>query len=44
MSAPDLSHRFQEISLKLSAPDGTPLTDGPVTVEQTRHAFGLGNI
>lgn len=44
MSAPDLSHRFREISLKLIAPDGTPLTDGPVTVEQTRHAFGFGNI
>jgi endo-1,4-beta-xylanase len=44
MSAPDLSHRFREICLKLIAPDGTPLTDGSVTVEQTRHAFGFGNI
>ena len=44
MTSPDLSHRFRVIALKLITPDGTLLTDGPVTVEQTRHAFGFGNI
>lgn len=44
MSAPDLSHRFREVALRVVAPDGHPVADGPVTVEQTRHAFGFGNI
>jgi endo-1,4-beta-xylanase len=44
MSTPDVSHRFREVALRVIQPDGTPVTAGPVTVEQTRHAFGFGNI
>lgn len=44
MSSPDLSHRFQEVALRVLDPDGRQVVDGPVTVEQTRHAFGFGNI
>ncbi|TDN91445.1 endo-1,4-beta-xylanase [Microbacterium sp. BK668] len=42
--SPDLSHRFREVPLELIAPDGTRVAGEPVTVEQTRHAFGFGNI
>src|SRR4051794_34673168 len=44
MSTPDLSHRFREVALRLVAPDGSPVTTGPVAVGRTRHAFGFGNI
>ncbi len=44
MSEPDLSHRFQDVALRVLAPDGSPITAGPVIVEQTRHDFGFGNI
>jgi endo-1,4-beta-xylanase len=37
-------HRFHDIVLRVLGPDGAPLTASPVTVEQTRHAFGFGNI
>ncbi|GGI43693.1 GH35 family endo-1,4-beta-xylanase [Agromyces flavus] len=37
-------HRFGTTTLTLTAPDGTPLADTDVTVEQTRHAFTFGNI
>ncbi|QIG38063.1 hypothetical protein G5T42_07410 [Microbacterium sp. 4R-513] len=44
MSAPDLSHRFRSVELRLLDPSGAPVVRGPVTVEQTRHAFGFGTI
>lgn len=44
MSAPDVSHRFEDVALRVVDPAGVPVTGGPVTVEQTRHAFGFGNI
>lgn len=44
MSAPDLSHRFEHALLRVVDRDGETVTEGPVTVEQTRHAFGFGNI
>ena len=37
-------HRLGSTTLTVSAPDGTPLVDTDVVVEQTRHAFGFGNI
>jgi endo-1,4-beta-xylanase len=36
--------RFRDVALRILAPDGAPLTTSPVTVEQTHHAFGFGNI
>jgi GH35 family endo-1,4-beta-xylanase len=42
--AADLSHRFHDVSLRVIGPDGVAVTEGPFTVEQTRHAFGFGNI
>ncbi len=46
VTVPDASivHRLGEAALTLTMPDGTPLADTEVTVEQTRHAFGFGNI
>ncbi len=46
VSVPDSSvaHRLGEAVLTLTEPDGTPLADTEVTVGQTRHAFGFGNI
>ncbi|GAA2011546.1 endo-1,4-beta-xylanase [Microbacterium ulmi] len=44
MSRPDLSHRFLDVALRVVAADGTPVTTGPIVVEQTGHAFGFGNI
>lgn len=44
MSGPDPTHRFQTTALRLIEPDGTPVTAGPVVIEQTSHAFGFGNI
>ena len=40
----DLTHRKADASLVLVDPSGKPLADTHVTVEQTRHAFGFGNI
>lgn len=40
----DLTHRKADASLVLVDPSGKPLADTRVTVEQTRHAFGFGNI
>lgn len=41
-SAP--AHRTGSTVLTLVAPDGSPLADREVTVEQRSHAFGFGNI
>lgn len=38
------THRAGTADLLLTAPDGTPIADRDVVVEQTRHAFGFGNI
>jgi GH35 family endo-1,4-beta-xylanase len=40
----DLGHRIGEATLAVHAPDGRPLPDTVVTVEQRRHAFPFGNI
>jgi endo-1,4-beta-xylanase len=40
----DLAHRIGEAALVVLGPDGLPLRDTVVTVEQRRHAFGFGNI
>ena len=39
-----LAHRRTNARLKLVDAGGRPFADSPVTVEQTRHAFGFGNI
>ena len=44
MTAPDLSHRFHQVALRVVDADGAPLPPAAATVEQTRHAFGFGNI
>lgn len=46
VTVPDssLTHRLGEAVLTLTGPDGSPLADTQVTIEQTRHAFGFGNI
>ncbi len=41
---PSLAHRTAETTVTVLGPDGTPLADAEVTVAQTRHAFGFGNI
>lgn len=43
-STPDLGHRRLHTALTVRRPDGTPLADADVTVEQRRHAFAFGNI
>jgi endo-1,4-beta-xylanase len=40
----DLRHRIGSATLTVSGPDGQPLADAVVTVEQRRHAFAFGNI
>jgi len=40
----DLSHRRAAAELTIVGADGAPLADRDVVVEQTRHAFGFGNI
>lgn len=40
----DLMHRFTDTHVVVLDADGEPLRNTPVTVEQTRHAFGFGNI
>jgi endo-1,4-beta-xylanase len=37
-------HRLGSTTVTVTGPDGTPLADTEVIVEQTRHAFGFGNI
>src|SRR4051794_37421196 len=44
MTVPDPSHRFREVALRIVDADGSPLPPTAATVEQTRHAFGFGNI
>jgi len=41
---PTLAHRRGSAVLTITAPDGSPLVDADVTVRQTGHAFGVGNI
>lgn len=40
----ELNHRVGSIDVTVQRPDGTPVADAAVTIEQTRHAFGFGNI
>ena len=42
--APSLRHRIGDVTLTVTDPDGRPLADRVVTVEQRRHAFSFGNI
>lgn len=37
-------HRTRSATVAVVGPDGAPLTERPVTVEQVSHAFGFGNI
>jgi len=39
---PTLTHRVADVSLTVLGPDGRPLADTPVVVEQRRHAFLFG--
>jgi endo-1,4-beta-xylanase len=39
-----VSHRVGEVTVTVLGPDGRPVTDEPVTVEQQRHALSFGNI
>jgi GH35 family endo-1,4-beta-xylanase len=39
-----MRHRIAEATVTVLRPDGRPLADTDVVVEQTRHAFGFGNI
>jgi len=41
---PTLAHRFGTVTLTVRDASGRPLPGRVVTVEQTRHAFGFGNI
>ena len=41
---PTLAHRRGTAHVTLRRPDGEPLSDAEVTVEQTRHEFGFGCI
>ena len=41
---PDLTHRIADARVRLVDPLGRPIPDATVSVEQTRHAFGFGNI
>ena len=38
------AHRAGTTTVTLVGPDGVPLADREVTVEQRSHAFGFGNI
>lgn len=44
VSDTSIGHRLGEATVTLIGPDGAPLADTGVAVEQTRHAFGFGNI
>jgi endo-1,4-beta-xylanase len=39
-----MAHRVSTAEVTVLAPDGSPLGDATVTVEQRRHAFGFSNI
>lgn len=41
---PSFAHRSAAVTLTVRDAAGTPLANTEVTVEQTRHAFGFGNI
>jgi endo-1,4-beta-xylanase len=40
----DTAHRFHHVALRVLDLHLEPVLQGPVTVEQTRHAFGFGNL
>ncbi len=42
--APGFEHRLGETTIIATGPDGAPLADADVTVEQVGHAFAFGNI
>jgi GH35 family endo-1,4-beta-xylanase len=44
LADPSVAHRLGHATLTLVDAAGRPLADREVTVEQTRHAFGFGNI
>lgn len=44
ITAPAYEHRIGETTVTLTDADGAPLADAPVTIAQTRHGFGFGNI
>ena len=44
ITAPGFEHRIGETTITATGPDGAPLADALVTVEQVRHAFAFGNI
>ncbi len=39
-----MRHRIADATVTVLGPDGSPLADAEVTVEQRRHAFSFGNI
>ncbi|MFD3445196.1 endo-1,4-beta-xylanase [Microbacteriaceae bacterium 4G12] len=39
-----MRHRIADATITVLGPDGSPLRDADVTVEQRRHAFSFGNI
>ncbi len=41
---PTMRHRIADATITVLGPDGSPLPDTEVTVEQRRHAFSFGNI
>ena len=41
---PSMMHRSAEGTVTVRRPDGQPLADAEVTIEQVRHKFGFGNI
>lgn len=41
---PTMRHRIAEATVTVRRPDGVPLADTEVTVQQRRHAFSFGNI
>jgi endo-1,4-beta-xylanase len=40
----DMRHRIGEVTIALATPDGQPLREDIVTVEQRKHLFAFGNI
>ena len=44
MTSPDPAHRFHDVALRILDPRSPAAAQGPFIVEQTRHAFGFGNI
>ena len=40
----DITHRIADSTIRLTDREGRPVADADVTIAQTRHAFGFGNI